>query len=59
MKDIGFGKDYKYAHQNHNNFIEQEFFPKELKAEKIYKPGNNSKEKAVKDFLERLWKGKY
>ncbi len=59
MEDIGYGKNYKYAHNGENNFIDQEFFPKELIGTKIYKPGSNSKEKLVLDWLGKLWKGKY
>ena len=59
MEDFGYGKNYKYAHHGENNFIEQEFFPKELIGEKIYHPGSNPKEKLVLDWLETLWKGKY
>ena len=59
MEDIGYGKNYKYAHHGENNFIDQEFFPKELSGRKIYKPGSNPKEKLVLDWLVNLWKGKY
>ena len=59
MEDLGYGKNYKYAHHGENNFLEQEFFPKELSGEKIYCPGGNPKEKLVSEWLKKLWKGKY
>ncbi len=59
MEDIGYGKNYKYTHHGENNFIEQEFFPKELIGKKLYNPGSNPKEKLVLDWLNKLWKGKY
>jgi len=59
MKEIGYGKDYKYSHQYDNNFEEQEYLPDEIKALKFYDPGNNSREKELKDFLKIRWKDKY
>ncbi len=59
MEDIGYGKNYKYSHNGENNFMEQEFFPKELIGKKLYNPGGNPKEKLVLDWLDKLWKGKY
>ncbi|WP_339656199.1 replication-associated recombination protein A, partial [uncultured Salegentibacter sp.] len=46
MKDIGYGKDYKYAHNHENNFVEAEFLPDEIKNTKFYDPGNNPRENA-------------
>ncbi len=59
MKDLGYGKEYKYAHDYQNNFVEEEFLPKEVSGTAFYEPGNNSREKAIKEFLEKRWKGKY
>lgn len=59
MKDLGYGKDYKYAHNYQNNFVEEEFLPEELSGKAFYEPGNNQREKAIKEFLEKRWKGKY
>jgi len=59
MKDFGYGKDYKYAHNYENNFTEEEFLPKEIAGTSFYTPGNNSRENAVKDFLNKRWKNKY
>lgn len=59
MKDLGYGKEYKYAHNYQNNFIEEEFLPEDLSGTSFYEPGNNSRENAIKEFLDKRWKGKY
>ena len=59
MKDLDYGKDYKYAHSYENNFIEQEFLPEEIQGTLFYEPGENSREQADKEFLKKRWKGKY
>ena len=59
MKDIGYGKDYKYAHNHENNFVEAEFLPDEIKNTKFYNPGNNPRENAQREFLKQRWKTKY
>ncbi|SFF78949.1 MULTISPECIES: replication-associated recombination protein A [Salegentibacter] len=59
MKDIGYGKDYKYAHNHENNFVEAEFLPDEIKNTKFYDPGNNPRENAQREFLKKRWKNKY
>jgi len=59
MKEIGYGKDYKYAHSFENNFVEQEFLPAELSGQIFYAPQNNSAEKKINDFLNFHWKNKY
>lgn len=59
MKELDYGKNYKYAHSFENNFAEQEFLPDEIKNTKIYEPGDNARENTIRDFLKKLWKGKY
>ena len=59
MKDLGYGEDYKYAHDYENNFIAEEFMPKEVAKTSFYLPGNNQRENAIKDFLKKRWKDKY
>lgn len=56
MKELGYAKDYKYAHSYSNNFVDQDFLPKELNDKKFYEPGDNSKENEIKRRLESLWK---
>jgi len=59
MKDLGYGKEYKYAHEYENNFVEEEFLPEELSSTSFYTPGKNHRENAISDFLNKRWKGKY
>ncbi|OGS71727.1 MAG: AAA family ATPase [Flavobacteria bacterium RIFCSPLOWO2_12_FULL_35_11] len=59
MKELDYGKNYKYEHSFENNFAEQEFLPDEIKNTTIYEPGNNARENTIRDFLKKLWKGKY
>ena len=59
MKDLGYGKDYKYAHDFDHNFVLEEFLPEELSGTTFYEPGENQREKAIADFLKNRWKDKY
>lgn len=59
MKKIGYGKDYKYAHDYQNNFAEMEFLPEKIKGTKFYDPQNNQRENEIRQRLKALWKNKY
>jgi putative ATPase len=59
MKELGYGEEYKYAHDYTNNFAEQEFLPEALSKTPIYVPGNNSRENSIREFLKNRWKDKY
>ena len=59
MKELGYGENYKYAHNYENNFVQAEFLPEELKNTVIYKPGNNKREAQLRDFLKQRWTKKY
>ena len=59
MKQLDYGKDYKYAHDYENNFVEQEFLPKKLKGRSIWKPQINASEAKLKEFLNKLWKNRF
>jgi putative ATPase len=59
MKEIGYGKDYKYAHSYENNFIELEFLPEKIKGKKFYTPGKTKREEEIKEWLKARWKEKY
>ncbi len=56
MKDLGYAKDYKYAHSYEGNFVDQEFLPDALKGTKFYEPGSNKHEDAIRARLAALWK---
>ena len=59
MKDLGYAKDYKYAHAFEGNFVDQEFLPEELAGTRFYEPGDNAKEAPLRERLKRLWGEKY
>ena len=59
MKDIGYGKDYKYAHSYESNFTQEEFLPENIKNTKLYQPQENSRETEVLKLLKNWWKGRY
>lgn len=59
MKELGYGHNYKYAHNYENNFAPQEFLPDDVKNTKLYNPGNNPRENAQREFLKQRWKDKY
>lgn len=59
MKKLGYGHDYKYAHDYPLNFVEQEFLPDALSGRAIYTPQSNAREKETTEFLRRRWLKKY
>ncbi|MDD4848774.1 MAG: replication-associated recombination protein A [Bacteroidales bacterium] len=59
MKDLGYGKEYKYAHEYEGNFTNQEFLPDNLSGTKFYNPGNNSRENDIRQRLKHWWGEKY
>lgn len=59
MKDLDYGKEYKYAHSYEGNFVEQDFLPEEIRNVKLYEPGNNSTEKKIYEELKKKWNNKY
>ncbi len=59
MKDLGYGKDYLYAHDYPGHFVEQEFMPEDLEGTKLYEAGDNPREKDIRKRLLDWWKGKY
>ncbi len=59
MKDLNYGKAYKYSHDFPGNFVAQEFLPDEIKGTKLYDPGENAREAELRKYLSGKWKGKY
>lgn len=59
MKELDYGKNYKYAHDHPDNFAEQEFLPEKLSDTKLYEPGNNARENADREQLKKRWGKKY
>ena len=59
MKQMDYGKDYKYSHSFEKNFSEQEYLPEEISGTKFYEPGKNAREEELRKYLKNLWKDKY
>lgn len=59
MKEIGYGQEYKYAHDYENHFIDQNYLPDAIEGQKIYSPQDNAREKEIKIRLKSFWKNKY
>jgi putative ATPase len=59
MRDLEYGKDYQYSHNYPNNFVAQEFLPKEISGTKLYEPGENQRENQFRELLKNRWKNRY
>lgn len=59
MKEMDYGKDYRYAHDFDLNFTDLEYLPEKLKGTKIFDPGSNPREAEIRKRLQTLWKTKY
>jgi putative ATPase len=59
MKEIGYGKDYQYSHGYESNFSNQEYLPENISGTKFYEPGDNAREKEIRQNLKKLWGVKY
>ena len=59
MKELGYGKDYQYAHDYESNFAFQDYLPDELQGETFYEPSDNPRENALRDYLKKLWGERY
>ena len=55
MKELGYGEDYKYAHNYEGNFVDQEFLPQEISGTKLYEPSNNAKEAEIRRRMASMW----
>ena len=59
MKDMDYGKDYKYAHNYEGNFVKQDFLPEKIKNISIWKPQSNQAEERLRAQMNSLWKEHY
>jgi putative ATPase len=59
MKKEGYGKNYQYAHNYENNFVQQQFLPDALEGSTFYVPQQNAREEELRKFLKERWKDKY
>ena len=59
MKELGYGKDYQYAHDYEGNFAFQDYLPDELQGETFYEPSDNPRENALREYLKKYWGNRY
>lgn len=59
MKQLDYGKEYKYAHSFEGNFALQEYLPDEISNTTFYKPGSNARENELRKYLKEKWGNKY
>jgi len=54
MKNLGYGKDYQYAHNYEGNIVDQQHLPDQLRGKSYYTPGESGYEKQIKERL-KFW----
>ncbi|MBK9735329.1 MAG: replication-associated recombination protein A [Saprospiraceae bacterium] len=59
MKNLGYGKEYKYAHDYKDGVSDMECLPEDIRGTVLYSPGANASEQKYADLLRHIWKGKY
>jgi len=59
MKNLGYGKEYQYAHDYPGNFVMAEFLPDKLRDTRFYDPQDNPREREIRKHLQEMWKKKY
>ena len=55
MKELGYGAHYEYAHDHPQSFTGQEYLPDEITGESFYDPGDNPKERSLRERLKAMW----
>jgi putative ATPase len=59
MKELGYGKEYKYAHSFEGNFVDQQYLPNKIKKERIWHAGNNPQEISIIERLKKWWGNRF
>ena len=59
MKELGYGKDYKYAHEYDDHFIDDQYLPDKLNGTILYSPQNNPQEEKYLEKMKKIWKNRY
>ena len=59
MKELNYGKEYKYAHDYEGNFVKQKFLPDEVGGARLWTPQNNPAEAKIREHLRQLWGEKF
>jgi len=55
MKELDYGKEYKYSHDYENHFVKQEYLPEELKNSRFWNPQPNPSEAKMAEWMKKLW----
>lgn len=59
MKNLGYGKEYKYAHHFDQNFVDLEFLPEHISGTSLFEPSPNPREEEIRKYLKTRWGDKY
>ncbi|MBS4808957.1 MAG: replication-associated recombination protein A [Paraprevotella sp.] len=59
MEELGYGKDYKYAHDYQGHFVEQQFLPDDIRNKRIWHAQENAAEAKLQERMLHLWKDRY
>ncbi|MAO45636.1 MAG: AAA family ATPase [Crocinitomicaceae bacterium] len=59
MSQLGYGDGYQYDHDSSGGFSSQECMPESLSGNTLYTPGNNPREKSMREYLKAVWNNKY
>ncbi len=59
MKEMDYGKDYKYPHNHKDNFVQDDYLPPDIAGEILYEPSANTRENELLSKLKQCWKDKY
>jgi len=58
MRQLGYGRDYRYPHNFPGAFVEEDYMPPEIKHRRYYRPSDRGHEKGIKERLLQWWKGR-
>jgi putative ATPase len=59
MKELGYSREYKYAHAYEGNFVQQDFLPEKIRDKSFYKPQRNLSEEKILERLKTWWKNRF
>jgi len=59
MKDLDYGKNYKYAHDYEGNFVKQDFLPSEVLKQRFWESQHNASEDKLAERMKQLWGDRY
>jgi putative ATPase len=59
MKELGYGKDYKYAHDHKDHFVDDNYLPDKIGGSILYQPQDNAHEEKFLERLRKYWGKRY